>query len=705
MADAPSIKAELRSAFRDFEVWGVPASGAHKPVKPAVRAALEGVVDFIDEIGSAASASLEAIVTGPLSELDGRIDDLATSVTASRRVYATLAERDTWTDRPAGALAYVEATEASYRWSGSAWVVFSDPTLEAAARALASAESAQQSVDGRARVTQVPGRAVPSADVAFDVVNAAGEQIFAVMQNGDVVQSGRPTLEGGFRFATADGALIAGRNHHGVEPEAEAYDAWIRGGQAYLYALGSVFQLTAGSTYSYIKADVRGGLLSLVRSDDERITTPLAGAYPAAFASAKTVEYSDQYGQSNGAGNAATVKTTANPNARFLMFGAGQRAFGQALGVGQLRTDPLVVSADAIQDIVPGHETAAPGAGETSNSGFARVLLAGSTALATSVLLTTASAVGSANMAMLRPNATEAPAGINTVGSPWRNLAAKFRRAALFSRLQGKAFVAGPLRYNQGEGNYADTKANFLNGLIALRDGWSALALEWNALRATGGHVGKAPLITTQMVNGNKYGAITSQVPWAQLQINLDDPTTALCCGPMYDQAHAADGVHLSALGQEMQGARQAVAYGEWLKGNLWRPLCVRKDAGFAPSRSGATVTLKLWNHFNLPLTFDTATITGLGADQGFRWYDNGDGNSVTVTNAVITDSTTVTLTLSAVPTGTGGAIDVAMNGTSLGNAGPTTGNRSTLRTNGSGVSVDGRPVEHFICIDRIPVA
>lgn len=46
MADPAKVKAKLRSAFRDFRVDGVPASGANEPVKPEVRAGIDALVDL-----------------------------------------------------------------------------------------------------------------------------------------------------------------------------------------------------------------------------------------------------------------------------------------------------------------------------------------------------------------------------------------------------------------------------------------------------------------------------------------------------------------------------------------------------------------------------------------------------------------------------------------------------------------------------------
>ncbi|MFC5370942.1 hypothetical protein ACFPIF_00145 [Brevundimonas faecalis] len=116
MSGSVSIKANLRAAFRDYEVDGVPASGAYEPGKASIRNALSEAMDYVA--------------------------DAAASAVAGRRVFATIADRNAWSDRPNGAISYVEATSQTYRWSGAAWVEFDDPTISAADRAEAAAANA-----------------------------------------------------------------------------------------------------------------------------------------------------------------------------------------------------------------------------------------------------------------------------------------------------------------------------------------------------------------------------------------------------------------------------------------------------------------------------------------------------------------------------------------------------------------------------------
>ncbi|WP_295042141.1 SGNH/GDSL hydrolase family protein [uncultured Paracoccus sp.] len=112
MSSISDLKAEVNDVYRDTVAPG--SSLPNDPAKTRIRSLMGAVLDKVEEVGA--------------------------SAVAGRRVFATLAERDAWTDRPVGAVAYVEAAGAAYRWSGTAWEAFEDPTIAAAARAEAAAD-------------------------------------------------------------------------------------------------------------------------------------------------------------------------------------------------------------------------------------------------------------------------------------------------------------------------------------------------------------------------------------------------------------------------------------------------------------------------------------------------------------------------------------------------------------------------------------
>lgn len=507
------------------------------------------------------------------------------------------------------------------------------------------------------------------------------------------------SIDGHYLLTAEDDGVIFGKDRFGVDLEVRDFDAWVDAGEAYLYTHGTVFQLTDVDA-DVLKAEVRGGMLVVVREDHKRIECRLSGRYPKQSGAIDTIEYSDSYGQSVAAGNAsgAVVNGTAFSD-RFMMYAAGQRAYGNILGHDQERTRPQYPVYDAIHDIVSGREQFVFSAGETPNSGFAWHALGGSGLAANVALHTTCSAIGSATQPMLSAAASELTDAINPMGQPWVNVRKKFERAALFWRLQGLDFITGPLRWNQGEGHINASASQIAAMIIEIGDDWQALAARWNALRPSGLRAGIAPLIATQTCSGAKNLNPLSDVPDGQLKVNVDDPDHYICAGPIYDQVYAADGAHPLSLGMEMQGLRQAVAYFYWLYTGDWYPISVS-----AAVRTATTVRLTLRNVLNLPLMFDTTTVTGLGGNQGFQWADTG-GSGTTVTDADIISNTIVDLTLSGIPTGTSPRIHVAKNGASGASSGPTTGNRCTLRTSGSGVtSRTGRAVEHFASIQTVSV-
>lgn len=794
------IRTDANSAWRDYVTDGDPASGAYRPVKSDIRALFGTIDDEVAALQAGqvfvAGGPVDCATTANIT-LSGEqtLDGVLTSASrvlvkdqtapAENGVYVSAVgawARSSDMDAAAevqGKAVYVSAGTAN---GGKSFATYSAVTtlgtdaiafvqtadnagvqdqidakadlvggsvplaqlpIASAAEAKTAAADKMVTPDGLGGRLQgfQPRGYTPSAslslDIAFDIVNEAGERVGAITSQGAALLPGSAMLDVGAVTVTTDGSgnilqatshdgsvtfgvqnfapsfeadlrvvgqAVTGRDADSVDFEARNYAAWVNGGEVYASVMGNVRQLTADPANGHLQASIRGGLLDIIKTDNTRIITTLAGSYPSVDG-LSAVEYVDIYGQSNAAGSASGAPANdASFNDRFLTFSTGLRTFGNALGHSQERQQMQATVEDATRDFRLGYEETTGDAGETAASGFAHRLLATSDFSVNAALLATCSAVGSASTAMLKKSATENSddLGLNPIGRPWVNLEAKFRRAALFWRLQNKDFIQGPLLWNQGEGNINNSKASYLAELVEIRDDWIALGTYWNALRPATypGHTGKSPLIVTQTCSGAHYGYPSSEVPWAQLQINVNDPTTALCAGPVYDQAYAADGVHLLSAGQEMQGARMAVAFQAWLREESYRPLHVS-----AAVRSGATVTLTVYNHFDLSLIFDTTTITGLGASQGFSWHDNGDGNAVSVSSVSITNSTTISITLSGTPTGTGGQIGIANNGSSLGSAGPTTGNRCSVRTNGSGVtSKDGRAVEHFLCIDRVAV-
>lgn len=106
MADAASIKANIRAEFRDFAIDGVPASGAYEPQKPGIRSALTATVDLAQEAKDIASQAGTTFAVATVADLA----DLTPTAVGDRAEVR---------DDPAGD---VEDGNGVYSWTGSTWV-------------------------------------------------------------------------------------------------------------------------------------------------------------------------------------------------------------------------------------------------------------------------------------------------------------------------------------------------------------------------------------------------------------------------------------------------------------------------------------------------------------------------------------------------------------------------------------------------------
>lgn len=147
------LKAQNRTVYRDAVAPGT--TEANDPLKSDIRALNDAQIDKMVEIAASASAG--------------------------RRAFATVAERNAWTERPVGAIASVEETDLTYRWDGTTWVEFVDPLFGVAARAEAAqilaeaaAEDAEQAVTG---ATALLRPALPAPMAAADGAQIAAARL------------------------------------------------------------------------------------------------------------------------------------------------------------------------------------------------------------------------------------------------------------------------------------------------------------------------------------------------------------------------------------------------------------------------------------------------------------------------------------------------------------------------------------------------
>lgn len=200
MADNPSIKDQLRSAFRDFRVDGVPASGEHEPVKRDIRTALASVADLAQEAKDDAASAGTTIV-----------EDTRSSLMALAGPFSEGARAEVRRD-PAGD---VENGNGVYRYSGTSWV-WRDYLIP---------QSIQDEISGRANEAMY-GLIRPVETVLDNAHVVTDEEGFVLARMGagaamiagatlvsDAAVSGlHPTDRHGFRSSYIDesGGMIAG---------------------------------------------------------------------------------------------------------------------------------------------------------------------------------------------------------------------------------------------------------------------------------------------------------------------------------------------------------------------------------------------------------------------------------------------------------------------------------------------------------------
>jgi hypothetical protein len=226
---------------------------------------------------------------------------------------------------------------------------------------------------------------------------------------------------------------------------------------------------------------------------------------------------------------------------------------------------------------------------------------------------------------------------------------------------------------------------------IAGNTSYEANLVQWQAdyqadVQATTLQSEPVPLFQTQISSWTVWGQAQSLIPMAQLGAAEHNPTSIVLVGPKYAIAYAPDGVHLTNQGYQHMGEYYAKAYRRVvLEGRPWIPV-----SPIAISRVGAEVTVT----FAVPappLAFDTTLVSDPG-HYGFEYFDDS-GAPPAISSVSLAAPDTVTITLSAVPTGTNQRVRYAFTGIPSALAGATTGPRGNLRDSDDTVSPNGYPL------------
>jgi hypothetical protein len=163
-----------------------------------------------------------------------------------------------------------------------------------------------------------------------------------------------------------------------------------------------------------------------------------------------------------------------------------------------------------------------------------------------------------------------------------------------------------------------------------------------------------------------------SRIPIDQLAVHVATKGKIVLVGPKYQYPYADDGVHLTNVGYRQMGEDYAKVYRQVvLRGKPWEP--VRPQT---ITRNGTKVVIKFFVPVP-PLVIDEQIVTN-PADDGFEL--DGDDPQPDITSVDVTAPDTVTITLSAEPTGDNRRLRYAFTGTPGAHGGPTTGPRGNIR-------------------------
>jgi len=241
-------------------------------------------------------------------------------------------------------------------------------------------------------------------------------------------------------------------------------------------------------------------------------------------------------------------------------------------------------------------------------------------------------------------------------GTTWYNKGmGQIQKAQAASTNMGHTYQVAAVTTVHGESDHVANNGPYYAGYLK----------EWQAdyqadARALTGQTNSVPLFFCQMSSHTKYNSTTSLIPGAQLWASEISRDLTLVC-PKYFLTYS-DGVHLNAQSYRHLGEYYGKALKRVLVDHLpWDPLKPVKI-----TQSGATITVDFAVPVP-PLAIDT-TLVLAQTNYGFEYAD--DASSATINSVSITDADTMTITLSAPPTGANPRLRYAYTGVSGSGAG-----------------------------------
>jgi hypothetical protein len=266
---------------------------------------------------------------------------------------------------------------------------------------------------------------------------------------------------------------------------------------------------------------------------------------------------------------------------------------------------------------------------------------------------------------------------------PYANGMAQAKAGLEVAKASGRSYVVRAVTNVHGESDHVNSNASYAQDLAQWQKDYET------DVRAITGQTDPIPMLHTQMSSWTRYSnATTSFIPQAQLAASIASGGKIVLVGPKYHLSYVADGVHLTNEGYRHMGEDYAKVYRRViLEGRPWEPL-----RPIAVTRAGAVITVKLVVPAP-PLVLDTATIEDPG-NFGFEFAETGA--NPTIKTVAVTAPDTVTITLSAEPTGTNKRIRYAFTGVGGALAGPKTGARGNLRDSDMTPSRNGYPLRNW---------
>ncbi len=161
-------------------------------------------------------------------------------------------------------------------------------------------------------------------------------------------------------------------------------------------------------------------------------------------------------------------------------------------------------------------------------------------------------------------------------------------------------------------------------------------------------------------------------VPLAQWAAARDYPEQFQMATAKYFLPYS-DGVHLTRVGYQMLGEYHAQALHRRLGGWNWVPLAPRRI-----TRSGATITVRLFNPTGTALVNDTTTV-GARPNMGFEFWDNS-GATPAISSVTLDQPNQITIQLASAPTGSEQRLRYAFTGTAGANGGSAGAARGNVR-------------------------